>query len=69
MKKFLISKLTLLILTIQGCSKYSEGVDFALEQAGENKTELIKVLDKYNKHPKDSLKLRAAQTLIANIPF
>ena len=39
-----------------------------LEQAGENKDELQKVITQYLKNPKDSLKLKAAYFLIKNMP-
>jgi len=42
----------------------SEGLDFA----GKNRSELEKVLEHYGR-PADSLKLKAAQFLIANMPF
>lgn len=44
-----------------------DGVQVALEYAGENRAELEKVLERY-KAPEDSLKLEAARFLIANMP-
>ena len=46
---------------------YPKGVLSSLEKAGENKMELIKVLDHYKKYPQDSLKYRAACFLISNM--
>lgn len=43
-------------------------LESALEQAGENKGELLKVIDRYKKDPADSMKLRAARFLIENMP-
>lgn len=40
----------------------------ALEQAGKNRNELFAVLEHYSKSPDDSLKLKAAKFLIANMP-
>ena len=40
----------------------------SLEAAGENRAELEKVLEHYSQHPADSLKLKAARFLIANMP-
>ncbi|MCK9414683.1 MAG: hypothetical protein M0Q53_20445 [Prolixibacteraceae bacterium] len=40
----------------------------ALEQAGTNKEELLKVIDHYKKDPADSMKLRAAYFIIENMP-
>ncbi|WP_186525870.1 transglutaminase-like domain-containing protein [Seonamhaeicola sediminis] len=37
--------------------------------AEENKRELLKVINTYNKDPKDSLKLKSAYYLIANMPY
>lgn len=44
-----------------------DGVQLALEYAGENRAELEKVLEYYSA-PKDSLKLEAARFLIENMP-
>ena len=46
----------------------SDGVRKALRLAGENRRELEKVLAHYSKDKADSLKLRAAEYLIANMP-
>ncbi len=43
-------------------------VQIALDSAKQNKKELLKVISHYRKNPKDSLKLRAAYFLIANMP-
>ena len=46
----------------------SERLDRALSYAGENRRELVKVLDRYSVRPEDSLKLRSAVFLIENMP-
>ncbi len=50
------------------CSHYSKNVERALRLAGDNRVELEKVLEYYSKRPEDSLKFRAAEFLIANMP-
>jgi hypothetical protein len=51
------------------CSKpYSNELESVLEQAGKNRRELGKVLKHYSREPSDSLKLRAAEFLIVNMP-
>lgn len=47
----------------------ASSLEAALLAAGENRTELEKVLNCYLKHPKDSLKYKAACFLIENMPF
>ena len=44
-------------------------VEKALSLAEENKSELLKVINKYNKNPNDSLKLKSAYYLIENMPY
>jgi hypothetical protein len=46
----------------------SSVIEEVLRQAGGNRGELEKVLDHYSRHPADSLKLRAAEFLILNMP-
>jgi hypothetical protein len=58
----------LLLLSCSCSSSYPEGVEEALCLAGGNRKELEKVLKRYGKNPSDSLKLRAAEFLIANMP-
>ncbi|MGV8093923.1 MAG: hypothetical protein AB2L24_18840 [Mangrovibacterium sp.] len=50
------------------CSPYPSDVEKALKYAGDNRGQLEQVLEHYSKTPADSLKLRAAQFLIANMP-
>ncbi len=62
---------TILLLLVGlsfSCSHYSSEIEDVLKQAGDNRRELEKVLKYYRKHPTDSLKLRAAEFLIANMP-
>ncbi len=54
-------------LLINACSHPSR-LEQALRLAGDNRMELEKVLAHYSQHPGDSLKLRAAEFLIANMP-
>lgn len=50
-------------------TKMPKGVERALSLAGDNKSELLKVINKYNKNPSDSLKLKSAYYLIENMPY
>jgi hypothetical protein len=47
---------------------YSPGVNAVLFMAGDNRPELERVLKHYSRNPADSLKLRAAEFLIENMP-
>jgi hypothetical protein len=59
----------LLIICLLSCSKpYSNELEAVLKQAGKNRRELEKVLKHYSQNPADSLKLRAAEFLIVNMP-
>jgi hypothetical protein len=59
----------LLIICLFSCSKpYSNELEAVLEQAGKNRRELEKVLKHYSREPADSLKWRAAEFLISNMP-
>ncbi len=50
------------------CNSNNKQLSVALEQAGQNRNELEKVINHYQQHPKDSLKLKAAYYLIENMP-
>ena len=50
------------------CTRFSPEIEAVLQQAGGNRVELEKVLKYYEKPPADSLKLRAAEFLIVNMP-
>ena len=56
------------IVYLCSCSLYSEPIEEVLKQAGNNRKELEKVLEHYSKKSEDSLKLRAAEFLIINMP-
>lgn len=62
-------------LLFLSCSKKEEAVshilllEAALQQAGENRAELEKVLSRYKTNPSDSLKYKAACFLIENMPY
>ena len=47
---------------------YSSEIQSVLQLAGSNRSELVKVLKHYGKNPADSLKLKAAEFLIVNMP-
>ena len=57
-----------LMILISSCMSYPEAIEDVLRQAGSNRKELEKVLKYYGKNPADSLKLRAAEFLIVNMP-
>jgi hypothetical protein len=50
------------------CTRYSPEIEEVLKQAGNNRSELEQVLEHYSHDPADSLKLRAAEFLIVNMP-
>lgn len=62
MKKIIL----LLVICIYSCNKYSTDVNRVLKMSGENKEELIKVLDHY-KNQDNHKKLKAAEFLIGNM--
>lgn len=66
--KFKSIALLTLISILSSCTKKTD-LEFALEMAASNRTELEKVLSHYSKNPADSLKLRAAEFLISNMVF
>ena len=53
---------------ISSCTVYSDEMEDVFRQAGRNRKELEKVLKFYSKNEGDSLKLRAAEFLILNMP-
>ena len=57
-----------IILLVGSCTSYPEAIEDVLRQAGKNRKELEKVLKHYSKAPADSLKLRATEFLIVNMP-
>jgi hypothetical protein len=59
----------LVVFCILGCNRYSDDVNSTISIAGENKSELKKVLDHYKKIPGDSLKYKAACFLIENMKW
>ena len=67
MKCFYLFFIVILLL-FYGCSKHSEQLEIALEYSGQNRKELEKVLEHYSYCQADSLKLKAAQFLIENMP-
>ncbi|MDR2774343.1 MAG: transglutaminase-like domain-containing protein [Tannerella sp.] len=67
MKKKLIYLIAAAIL-LTGCNSYSPEIEEVLKQSGKNRSQLEKVLKHYSRNPADSLKLRAAEFLIINMP-
>ncbi len=69
MKNILFTALVLTLLAIIACNgKMPATVEAALKGAGNNRKELQKVLEHYSA-PSDTLKLKAAKFLIANMPY
>ena len=58
----------LMFLICFSCGKKQNYLKDALQFAGENRTEMEKVLAHYRQNPADSLKYRAAVFLIENMP-
>lgn len=54
---------------LASCQNYSIKTENALNEAGDNRKELEKVLDFYKSKPEDSLKYKAAVFLIENLPY
>jgi hypothetical protein len=68
MKKMKKTAVLILCIICFSCSEtYSPAIETVLKLAGDNRPELEKVLKRYSKNPADSLKLRAAEFLIANM--
>ena len=56
------------ICFVASCARYSPEVEDALQLAGSNRGQLETVLKRYGRDPADSLKYKAAEFLIANMP-
>jgi len=56
------------ILFIISCTSFPETIEEVLQKSGNNRKELEAVLKHYGNDPADSLKLRAAEFLIVNMP-
>ncbi len=61
--------LAAMVISFPSCTPYPDGVSDALQMAGRNKGELQKVLNHYSCNPEDSLKYRATEFLIMNMPW
>lgn len=59
----------LIFFITSACNNYPDKVEKALKLAGENRSELEKVLIHYGQKKEDSLKLKAAEFLISNMPY
>ncbi len=68
MRFWLLLNFLLSVCFLSACRSRSAGVTDALELAGQNRSELERVLEHYAQRESDSLKLRAAEFLIANMP-
>ena len=66
--KVLIALFAFFTILMFSCNNEEIKMETALEQAGANREELIKVIELYKKNPEDSLKLKAAYFLIGNMP-
>lgn len=60
--------LLLTVFLFVSCGNVPTKLEEALALSGKNRTELESVLQYYSRSPEDSLKLRAAEFLIANMP-
>lgn len=60
---------TLFVLVFLSCNSQRQEIEFALEEAGENRSEIETVLKYYTKVDTDPLKLKAAQYLIRYMPY
>ncbi|MDR1097420.1 MAG: discoidin domain-containing protein [Tannerella sp.] len=58
----------LFVICAVSCTRFSPEIEAVLQQAGNNRSELAQVLKHYGRDPADSLKLRAAEFLIVNMP-
>ena len=58
----------LFLFILFSCQTRDKALETALQLAGENRSELERVLSHYSRVPEDSLKLRAAKFLISNMP-
>ena len=56
----------ILLFIVVACQKENYRIEYALDFAGDNRSELLKVLEHYRKNP---LKLKAAHFLIKNMPY
>jgi hypothetical protein len=65
-----ISIIWIFVCFLISCTRqqYSPEIESVLEQAGDNRSELEQVLQHYSQDPADSLKLKAAEFLIINMP-
>jgi hypothetical protein len=64
-----VALISVLVWVLTSFINYSDKLENALKEAGENRAELEKILDFYKSTPKDSLKYKAAVFLIENLPY
>lgn len=67
MKKIILTVVLVFILT--SFNNFSDKLENALKEAGENRAALEKALNFYKTNPADSLKYKAAVFLIENLPY
>jgi hypothetical protein len=68
MKTKLVCLIIIALLINCTHSHYHPEIEAVLKQAGRNRGQLEKVMKHYSRNPDDSLKLRAAEFLIVNMP-
>lgn len=68
MKKFIFGSIVTFFISCTSQLDYPPQIQEALFKAGNNRGQLEEVLQHYSKNQADSLKLKAAQFLIANMP-
>lgn len=66
---FLFIAALLIAIGISGIPQKENALEMALQSAGDNRSELEKVLCRYQREASDSLKYKAACFLIENMPF
>lgn len=59
----------LFALIFSSCDSQKQEIEFALKEAGDNRTEIEAVLQHYEKEENDPLKLKAAQYIIRYMPY
>jgi hypothetical protein len=64
-----ISFIGVLVYFLASFNNYSDKLESALKEAGENRAALEKVLAFYESKPQDSLKYKAAVFLVENLPY
>lgn len=66
-RKYIYISIFFLVI-LSSCQPQNKALESALKLAGNNRSELEKVLNHYSQNPADSLKLKATEFLIENMP-